>query len=93
MLVFGAWGVSRIVEGPMVAVYLTRIHRTHLISIAAHRDHRLDRLLEEEVHVFRGVAGDVDADFSQRPNGQRVYIPGGFATGTGHAEHPARGGA
>ena len=91
MLVFSARGVGRIFEGPVVAIRLARIHRTHLVGIAAHGDHRLHRLVEEEVHVFGGVARQVDADLSQRPNRQRVDIPGRFAAGTGHAEHPARG--
>ena len=36
----------------MKPVHLARINRTHLIRLAAHRDHGLDLLIEKFVHIL-----------------------------------------
>jgi hypothetical protein len=91
--VFGAFGMSGIIEAPMVAVYLARIHRACLVGISAHRDHRGDFPIQKIVHVLRRVAGDVDPDFLHYLDCLRMHIAGRLRTGTVDLDEVTRGGA
>ena len=52
LFVFSAVCVSRVVEGPVMAVQLAREPRTCLVRLAADGDHGFDRLVEEFAQVF-----------------------------------------
>ena len=62
----------------MMPVELSGNHWTGLISIAANCDDRLDLLLEKLVHVFRVMAGNVEADLLHRLDGQGMNVASGF---------------
>jgi hypothetical protein len=74
-------GVCRIVKTPMVAVSLARKQRTSLIRISAHRDNGFDVLIQEVVHVFGVMRGNIDADFLHHLDSEGMNIAGGFRTG------------
>ena len=59
----GACRVGGIVKSPVVAVYLSRKHRTRLVRIATDRDDCINLLIEEFAQVLGAMAGNVDADF------------------------------
>jgi hypothetical protein len=54
--------VRGIIETPVMAVYLAREYWASLVSVAAHRDHCLDLLLQELIKMLRAVRADVESD-------------------------------
>jgi hypothetical protein len=70
----GSKGMSRIVNPPMMPVRLAWKHGASLIGISAHRDDRLDRLVEKLVQVFRAVLRDVDSDFLHHLDGKWMHV-------------------
>lgn len=78
LLFLGAGRVSGIVEWKMMTIHLPREHGTHLISVSANRDYRLDVVLEKFIKVLRPVGIDVDSDFSERPDCQRMNVSCGL---------------
>jgi hypothetical protein len=61
--------MRRIIEGPVVAIYLAGKHGACLVGIAADGDDGFHLIVEEKIHVFRVVARGVYADFLQRTDG------------------------
>ncbi len=88
---FSASGVGGIVKGPMVAVHLAGEHRAGLVGVAADGDDGLYLVIEEKIHVFRVMAGGVDADFFQRADRERVHVSSGFRAGAFDAEIFSKG--
>ena len=76
-----AHGVRGIVEAPMIAIHLAGKCRARLIGVTANCDDRLDGLPKKVVHVLGSVCGDVDADFGERFDGERVNVSRGFTPG------------
>ena len=90
---FGAGGMGRVGEAPVVAVYLAGVTRACLVGVAAHGDDGGDVAVEKGVHVFRSVGGEVDADFAHDLEGFGVNVAGGFGAGAVHGDEVAGGGA
>jgi hypothetical protein len=91
--------VRWIIEAPVMAVHLTRKQRAHLIRLAANRDDRVDRLIEEFIQVLRAVRRNINPDLRQRLDGERMDVARRFAAGARHvdqitcrlAQNPFRG--
>jgi hypothetical protein len=88
---FGPGCVGRVIEPPMVAVYLPGEHRTRLIGIATNRDNGLDLAAEKIVHVLGAMVRDIDTDFTHDPDGHRVDVTGRVRSGALDVEQVARG--
>lgn len=80
---FGAGGVSWVVEGEVVAADLAWEHGAGLVGVAADGDDGLDVLVEEFVEVFGSVVGDVDADFLEDFDGHGVDVASGLGASGG----------
>jgi len=78
---FSAGGVGGIIERPMVAVHLSGEHRAGLVGVAADGDDGFHLVIEKDIHVFRVVAGGVDADFLERADRERMDVSGGIRAG------------
>jgi hypothetical protein len=81
-----AGGIGWIIETPMIAVHLTGEHWASLVGVAADGDDGFNLLLEEIVHVFGMVCGNINADFVHHLNREGVDIVGRFTAGAGNAE-------
>ncbi len=66
--------MSGIGERPVVAVYLSGKNWARLVRISANGDDGFDRLVEKAVHVFAFVGGDIDADFCEGADCERVDV-------------------
>lgn len=73
---FGAGGMSRVVEAPVVSIQLSRKNRANLVCVAADRDDRFHFFGQKFVEVFGAVARDVDSDFGHDLNCHRVNVTG-----------------
>lgn len=93
LLLFRAGGMSRVIEAPVVAVYLTGKHRANLVGIATDGDDGFHILRKEFIEVLGLMMGDVDADFGHRFDGERMNIACRLGSGAGDAEPASRGGA
>lgn len=78
---FIAGRMGRVIESPMVAPHLPRIHRTGLVGVAAYGDDGVHILVQKVIHVLRGVRADIDADFGHGFDGERVNIARGIRSG------------
>src|SRR4051812_19904249 len=56
-----AGGIGWIIETPMIAVHLPGEHWASLVGVAADGDDGFHLLLEEIVHVFGMVCGNINA--------------------------------
>jgi len=85
--------VSRVIESPMVTVPLAGKHWASLVRVATDSDDGFNRLLQKFVHVLGTVGGDVDSDFSERSNGERMDKASWFASRACDSEPCLRGSA
>ena len=84
LLGFVSGGVGRIVEAPMMAIYLSRKHWTYLIRLAAHGDNGVNGLIQKFVEVFRAVRGNINADLHQRLDREWMHIARWLAARASH---------
>ncbi len=91
LLVFCAGGVSRIIEAPVMPVYLAGKCWTDLVCISTNCDDGLDFPLKKFAQVFGVVRTGVDANLRERADGERVDKTSGFAAGAGDFEDVAGG--
>ena len=78
LLLFRTRGMRRIIEGPVVATHLTGKHGACLVGVAADGDDGFHLIVEEKIHVFRVVTRDIDANFFQRSDRERMNVACGF---------------
>src|SRR4051794_18668085 len=78
--------VRWILKTPMIAVRLPGEHWASLVGVAADGDDGFHFLLEEIVHVFGMVRGNINADFVHHLNREGVDVAGWFTSGAGNAE-------
>ena len=93
LLVFCAGGVSRIIEAPVVPVYLAGKCGADLVRVSANGDDGFDFPIEKFAQVLGVVRTGVDANFCKRADGERVDKASGFAAGACDFENITRGGA
>jgi len=65
--------VGRICKSPMVPMYLPRKHRAGLVGIPADRNRGANILRKEEIHVLRGVGGEINPDLSHDFDSYRMH--------------------
>jgi hypothetical protein len=70
----------------VVAVDLSRKNGARLVGVSANGDDGFNRLVEEAVHVFAFVGGDVDTDFSEGTDCERVDVACGVGSSAGDFE-------
>ena len=90
LFLVAAFGMSRVVEAPVVTIDLPGEHGAHLIRIAADGDHRFHVLAEELIEVLRVMRGDVDTDLLHGSNRQWVDIASRLGAGAGDADNAVR---
>jgi hypothetical protein len=74
LLLLRPFGVRGIVEGKMMPISLAREHGARLVCVAADRDHRIDRLIQEFAKVLRAMRADIDADFIHHLDGEGMNV-------------------
>jgi hypothetical protein len=88
-----AYGVRGIVKAPMMAISLARESGAGLIGVAANGDDCFHRLLQKVVHVLGSVRRDVDTDFTERGDRERMNVTSRLAAGAGDFKFTFAGGA
>jgi hypothetical protein len=86
---FGARGMGRVGETPMMTVYLAGKNRARLVCVSANCNDCLNFFVEELVEVLGLMAGYVDADFVHDFDRQWMDITSWFGTGAGDFDFPA----
>jgi hypothetical protein len=74
LFLFISHHVRRIIKREMMAIYLSREHRTHLVGISTHGDDGFHLLVKKLVQMLGSITGNIDAYFCQSFDGERMHI-------------------
>jgi hypothetical protein len=67
---------SRIIEGPMQAVYLPREYGAGFLRVVANGDNEIERLAHEFIDRLGAMVRDIDADLAHDGNRFRTHVAG-----------------
>ena len=81
LLLFRTLSLARVREAPVQALPGAEEDRAGLIGLVAHRDHRVERLVEVAIERLALLARDVDAELRHGADRQRPHVRGLGARG------------